>query len=123
MNQQQSEINNEYLIIPTADIDNPNLEKQMQAEDLYLKPLLQRDNKISWLLLNKKQTEKKLQEATSDLENEQKINKEKDKALGEKDKELKVFKLQLAKSLKNSGKTITEIYSQVNLPIDEIEKL
>jgi len=67
--------------LQTADIDNPNLEKQMQAEDHYLKPLLRRDNKISWLLINKKETEEK-------LDKELKKNKEKDKALGEKDKAL-----------------------------------
>ncbi len=41
--------------LQTADIDNPDLEKQMQAEDNYLKPLLRRDNKIAWFKLNKKQ--------------------------------------------------------------------
>ncbi len=48
--------------LQSADIDNPDLEKQMQAEDNYLKSLQRRDNKISWLLLNKKQIENELEE-------------------------------------------------------------
>ena len=152
--QQAKKIDNEYRLrlfrrlfpkfldrvikrLQTADIDNPDLEKQMQAEDLYLKPLLRRDNKISWLLINKKETEEKLENTTEKLENtteklentteklekELKINKEKDKALGEKEKELKFFKLQFAKSLKNSGKTTKEIQQITNLSKKEIEKL
>ncbi len=62
--QQAKKIDNEYRLrlfsklfpefldrvikrLQTADIDNPDLEKHMQAEDHYLKPLLRRDNKIS----------------------------------------------------------------------------
>jgi len=91
--------------LQTADIDNPNLEKQMQAEDHYLKPLLQRDNKISWLLLNKKQIETML--------------KDKDKALEDKDKVI----YKLAKILKANGISNEEIYEQTGLPIDKIEIL
>ncbi len=84
--------------LQSADIDNPNLEKQMQAEDLYLKPLLQRDNKISWLLMNKKKMETEL--------------KEKDRII-----------LDLAKTLKESGKSIEEIQTLTNLSKEEIDRL
>ena len=119
--------------LQSADIDNPDLEKQMKAEDHYLKPLLRRDNKISWLLMNKKQTEQKLQMTTEKLENtteelqntteelqkELKVSKEKDKALSEKEKII----LQFAKILKNSGKTIQAIHEETKLSKEEIEKL
>ncbi len=112
--------------LQTADIDNPDLEKQMQAEDNYLKPLLRRDNKISWLLMNKKQTEKELENTTEKLKKELKVSKEKDKALGEKDKALGEHKkiiFQFAKTLKNNGETTEEIQKQTNLSKEEIEKL
>ncbi len=134
-----------------ADIHNPNLEKQMQAEDHYLKPLLHRDNKISWLLINKKQTEKKLHDTTEKLENTteelentteklentteklentteelenttEKLKKEQ-KISNEKDKELKFFKLQYTKTLKNNGKTTDEIQKLTDLSKEEIDKL
>ena len=91
--------------LQTADIDNPNLEKQMQAEDHYLKPLLQRDNKIAWFKLNQKRIETEL--------------KEKDKALEDKDKVI----YKLAKILKANGVSNEEIYEQTGLPIDKINKL
>ncbi len=34
--------------LQTADIDNPHLEKQMNAEDAYTRVLKERDNKISF---------------------------------------------------------------------------
>ncbi len=91
--------------LQTADIDNPNLEKQMQAEDHYLKPLLQRDNKISWLLLNKKQIETKLKEQDKDLEDKNKVI------------------IEFAKTLKENSVPIDVIHKKTGLPIDEIEKL
>lgn len=98
--------------LQTADIDNPNLEKQMQAEDHYLKPLLQRDNKIAWFKLNQKRIEIALKEKDKALE-------DKDKALGDKDKVI----IELAKTLKENGVSIDIIHKKTGLPIDEIEKL
>ena len=84
--------------LQTADIDNPNLEKQMKAEDYYLKPLVQRDNKIAWFKLNQKRIETEL--------------KEKDKVI-----------IELAKTLKENGISMDIIHKKTGLPVDEIEKL
>ncbi len=103
--QRAKEIDNEYRLrlfrklfpgfldqvikrLQAAAIDNPDLEKQMQAEDYYLRPLLRRDNKISWLLLNKQQIETELEETKQRLCEKDKALSEKDKALSEKDKAL-----------------------------------
>ena len=124
------ELNRVIKRLQSADIDNPDLEKHMKAEDHYLRQLLERDNKISFFKLKYSQTAKKLDSTTKELDNEKIISKEKDIALGEKDialeekdKELKLFKLQFAKSLKNSGKTIQEIQKETKLTKEEIEKL
>ena len=119
--------------LQTADIDNPNLEKQMQAEDHFLKLLLQRDNKIAWFRLNKKEIEKKLAEKDKALEMKDKALEVKDKALKDKDKALKdkdkalVEKekviIDLAKTLKENGVPVDVIHKKTGLPIDEIEKL
>jgi hypothetical protein len=95
--------------LQTADIDNPNLEKQMQAEDHYLKPLLQRDNKIAWFKLNQKRIEMEL--------------KEKDKALEVEKNKAKQLQLEFAKTLKENSVLIDVIHKKTGLPIDEIEKL
>ena len=91
----------------------------MQAEDHYLKPLLKRDNKISWLLINKKQTEKKLENTTERLKEELKVSKEKDKALGEKDKMI----IDLAKTLKENKISIEIIIEKTKLTKEEIARL
>ncbi len=126
--------------LQAAAIENPNLEKQMQAEDYYLKPLLKRDNKISWLLLNKKQMETELQEKDKELSKKNKELSKKDQELSEKDKELsekdkklsntsKALQekenmiLNLAKTLKESGKSIKEIQNLTGLSKDVIDKL
>jgi len=102
--------------LQTADIDNPNLEKQMQAEDYYLKPLLQRDNKIAWFKLNQKRIEIELKEKDKALE-------DKDKALEYEKNKAKQLQLELAKTLKENGVPIDVIHKKTGLPIDEIEKL
>jgi len=98
--------------LQTADIDNPNLEKQMKAEDYYLKPLVQRDNKIAWFKLNQKRIETELKEKEKALE-------DKDKALEDKDKMI----LNLAKTLKEAGKSTEEIQKLTHLSKDEISNL
>ena len=102
--------------LQSADIDNPNLEKLMQAEDHYLKPLLQRDNKISWLLLNKQQIETKLKENAKALE-------ENAKALEDEKNKAKQLQLEFAKTLKENGVPIDVINKKTGLSMDEIEKL
>jgi len=98
--------------LQTADIDNPNLEKQMQAEDHYLKPLLQRDNKIAWFKLNQKRIEMELKDKDKALQ-------DKDKALQDKDKMI----LNLAKTLREAGKSTEEIQKLTNLSNEEIKHL
>ncbi len=91
--------------IQAASINNPNLEEQMFAEDEYLKTLIKRDNKISYLeeLLDKKD----------------KALEDKDKALEDKDNVIN----ELAKTLKENGVSIGVIHEKTGLPIDKIEKL
>jgi len=74
--------------LQSADIDNPDLEKQMQAEDFFLRPLLQRDNKIAWLKMHKKEIESQLKEKEKELRKTAKALQQKDKALEQKDKAL-----------------------------------
>jgi len=97
--------------LQTADIDNPDLEKQMKAEDHFLKLLLNQYNKIAWFKLNQKETEKKLSETAKQLDNTTKqlddeINKskEKDKVLEDKDKALK----DKDKALKDKDKALKD---------------
>jgi hypothetical protein len=84
--------------IQASSINNPNLEEQMFAEDEYLKTLIKRDNKITFLeeLLDKK-----------------------GKALEDKDKVI----IELAKTLKENGVSIDIIHKKTGLSIDEIIKL
>jgi len=105
----------------------------MQAEDYYLKPLLQRDNKIAWFKLNQKRIETELKEKDKALKDKDKALKDKDKALKDKDKDLedkdKALKdknrviIEFAKTLKENGVTIDIINIKTGLPIDEIERL
>ncbi len=155
--QRAKEVNNEYRLrlfrklfpgfldrvierLKAAAIENPNLEKQMQAEDFYLKPLLKRDNKISWLLLNKKQMETELEEKDQELNKKNKELNKKNKELSKKNKELsdkskelintsKALQekeqriLDLAKTLKQSGKSKEEIKNLTNLADNVIDNL
>jgi len=84
--------------IQAASIDNPNLEEQMFAEDEYLKTLIKRDNRITYL--------------------EGELDK-KDKALEDKDKVI----IEFAKSLKENGVPIDVIHKKTGLRIDAIERL
>jgi hypothetical protein len=98
--------------LQTADSDNPDLEKQMQAEDYYLKPLMQRDNKIAWFVLNKKEMETKLKDAKKALKDEkakakQALQDEKAKAkqaLEEKNKALEDEKAKAKQALEEKNK-------------------
>ncbi len=84
--------------LQAASINNPNLEEQMFAEDEYLKTLIKRDNKITFL--------------------EQLLN-QKDKALEDKDKVI----IDYAKMLKNSGLSDFEIHQKTGLPFENIQEL
>jgi hypothetical protein len=84
--------------LQAADINNPVMEKQMFAEDEYLKALIKRDNQITWL--------------------EEGIEK-RDKTIEEKDKII----TELAKTLKDSGFTVDAIIQKTGLSKEEIENL
>ena len=91
--------------IQSASIDIPDMEEKMFAEDEYLKSLIKRDNKISLL-------EQRIDEKDRELE-------DKDKALEDKDKLI----IELARTLKNIGKSPEEIQKLTNLSKEEIDKL
>jgi len=134
--------------LQSADAANPNLIKQMQAEDHYLKLLLQRDNKISWLLLFKKEAEQKLALAEGRLHEELAASQEKDRMIQEKEKALaeqeqeqeqekarlleenqkaqersRAMALAYARMLKQGGKTAEEIAGLTGLPLEDVEGL
>ncbi len=91
--------------LKSADANNPDLEEQMHIEDEYLNELNRMHNEISWF--------------KEQLETEKNSNKEKDRALDEKDKLI----YNLAKLLKDSGISIKDIQIKTGLSVDEIEKL
>jgi len=121
------------LRLQAADVNNPDLEEKMLAEDEYLKALIDRDNKITFF---KEQFEK-----TSELLlNEKKINVEKDKTITEKDKTITEKEIalnekdktitekdkliyNLAKMLKENGISDSEINLKTGLTFEEIKKL
>ena len=84
--------------LQAADVNNPDIEEQMFAEDEYLKALIDRDNQITYF---KEEIDKK------------------DKAIEEKDKII----IELAKTLKDSGFTVDAIIQKTGLSTEEIENL
>ena len=121
------------LRLQAADSNNPDLEEQMYIEDEYLKALIDRDNKITYLGLKLEEKSKVLEEKDKALEEKDKALEEKDKALGEKDKALEEVSkalanqqqiiLDYAQRLKTEGKSNTEIQSATGLSFEIIEKL
>lgn len=91
--------------LQSADINNPDLEEQLYAEDEYLKVLIDRDNQISFF--------KEKAEANY------KVIKAKNEALSKKDKII----LDLAKTLKDSGVPIEAIMQKTKLTKKDIENL
>jgi hypothetical protein len=112
---------------------------------------MQRDNKISWLLLHKKQIETELEEKDKALVESTKVIEEKDKALvestkviQEKDKALvestkvieekkkalaeekakaKLLQLEFARMMKENGFPLRAIHEKTGVPIEELENL
>ena len=133
--------------LKSADAENPDLEEQMNVEDEYLAELIKRDNEISYFKQElektvgelekerelKKQKDRALSEKEKALSEKDKVLSEKDKILSEKDKILsekdKILSekdkmiLNLAKTLKGSGKSITEIQKLTNLSKEVIKNL
>jgi len=91
--------------LQAADSNNPNLEENMNAEDEYLKPLIDRDNKITYL-------EGRLEKTSEELEKEKQLSQEKDQLI-----------ISLARMLKNNGVPANEIQSETRLSLEEIENL
>ena len=67
--------------LQTADIDNPDLEAQMRAEDIYTRLLKERDNKISFFKEKYRKTAKELEQ-----EKQTRINIEAEKRQAEAEK-------------------------------------
>jgi hypothetical protein len=137
--------------LQSADIDNPELEENMFAEDVYLRALVERDNKISFFQEKLEKTvveleltyeelgkaSKQLEKTSEQLEIEKMLNIEKDNALEtekilnlEKDKALEIEKsktkqlqLTLAMALKENGVPLDVIHQKTGLPMDEITEL
>ncbi|NJL74794.1 MAG: hypothetical protein HC892_06910 [Saprospiraceae bacterium] len=100
------------LRLQAADSNYPDLEEQMFIEDEYLKALIDRDNKISYL--------------GAKLEEKDKALVEKDKALEEASKMIanqQQIILNYARQLKAEGKNNIEIQANTGLPLETIEKL
>ncbi len=98
--------------LQAADINNPVMEKQMFAEDEYLKALIKRDNRITWL-------EEGLEKRDKTIEEKDRAITEKDKAITEKDKII----TDLAKTLKDSGISFDKIAVKTGLSKEDIERL
>ena len=52
--------------LQSADINNPDIEEQMFAEDEYLKALIKRDNQITWLEEGIEKRDKTIEEKEDD---------------------------------------------------------
>lgn len=98
--------------LQSADINNPDLEEQLYAEDEILRVLIDRDNQISFFKDKADVNYKALGE-------EKKRSIEKDKVLKEKDGII----IDLAKTLKDNGVPVEIIIQKTNLSKEDIEKL
>jgi hypothetical protein len=105
--------------LQAADINNPVMEKQMFAEDEYLKALIKRDNRITWLEEGIETRDKTIEEKEKTIEEKEKAIEEKDKALNETRRII----FDLAKTLKDSGFTVDLIIQKTGLSVEEIENL
>ena len=91
--------------LQSADINNPDLEEQLYAEDEYLKVLIDRDNQISFF-------KEKADVNYKALTEEKKRNIENKKII-----------IALAKTMKDNGVAIETIMQQTKLTKEEIENL
>ncbi len=91
--------------LKAADADNPDLEEQMHIEDEYLEELNQKNNEIAFFRTQYQLSAKQLEEKEKKLQSKNQII------------------LQYAKTLKDIGKTTTEIMELTKLSENEINKL
>jgi len=112
--------------LKSADADNPDLEEQMNAEDEYLSELIKRDNEISFFRQELEKTAEELGKTTEELgktteelEKERELRMQKDMALNEKDRII----LEMARSMKASGKSTDEIHQLTRLDPGTIGQL
>jgi len=87
-----------------ANIENPDLEEQMFAEEEYLAELIKRDNEIIWYKEELEKTENALKKAKEKLENKRKLDLQ---------NETKLYNL--AKILKKNGLSEDEIHENTSL--------
>ena len=112
--------------LQAADMDNPDLEKQMKAEDQYLKILKERDNKISFFKLKYQKKSKELENTAKKLDNtakkldntEKQLDNEK-RSSQKKDEMIK----DLAKTMKENDIPLKIIVEKTQLTEAEIKKL
>ena len=105
--------------LQAADINNPDLEEQLHAEDEILSVLIDHANQISFLKEKDDKNRKALEQKDKALEQKDKALEQKDKALHENKKII----LALAKTLKDSGVAIETIMQQTKLTKEDIENL
>lgn len=126
--------------LQSADIENPNLEEQMYAEDEYLRALVERDNKLGIMeqMLEKKdkvieenkktieEKDKTIEEKDKTIEENRKVIEEKDKAIEENRKAIEENRkliIRFAKMLKDSGVSMEEIQKQTGLSVSDLTDL
>jgi hypothetical protein len=91
--------------LQAADVNNPDIEEQMFAEDEYLKALIDRDNQITYF--------------KEEIDKKDKTIEVKDKTIEVKDKII----IELAKTLKEAGFSVDAIIQKTGLSTEEIENL
>ena len=112
--------------LQTAAIDNPDLEKQMKAEDAYTNVLKDRDNKIGFYKLKYKEAEKQLDNKAKQLDSTAKQLDNTAKQLDSTAKQLEEKNkliIDLAKTLKDNNVSIDIIIEKTNLTKETIEGL
>lgn len=119
--------------LQSADIENSSLEEQMNAEDEYLKALINRDNKLSAMEQILEEKNRTLEENTKVIEENAKVIKKNAKVIEENAKVIeenqktleakdKVI-INLAKMLKQANVPIEEIQKQTGLSLEQIQTL
>ncbi len=119
--------------LQAADIDNPDLEEQMNAEDEYLRALEYRDNKISELEQENRKKDKTIGEKEKMIGEKEKMIGEKEKMIGEKEKTINEKEktigekektiINLARVMKRNNISIEIIMNETKLPEEIIDSL
>ncbi len=105
--------------LQAADINNPDLEEQLHAEDEILRVLIDHANQITYLREKDDKNQKALEQKNKALELKDKALELKDKTLFENKKIILAF----AKTLKDRGVAIETIVKQTKLTKEDIENI